>query len=223
MLKRKCAQKACEQIKDGMIIGLGGGSTILLLIEEIKQRKLAIQVVTPSVLTKQACLKQAIPVLSLEDVSQIDLAFDGCDEIDGQLNALKSCGGIHTREKLVASLAIEYVLLADDSKYQQDLPFEHTICLEVLPCAKAYVLNQLAKQGIKAKVREASNKAGWLISDDGNYLLDAYYQAPLALDQLNNFLNALPGVVGHSLFYQLATQAIIASENQIQVIVRENR
>ena len=204
-----------------MTIGLGGGSTILLLIEEIKRKDLKIQVATPSVLTKQACLAQGIPVLSLEDTTQLDLAFDGCDEVDQQLNALKSCGGIHTREKLVAKMAKEYVLLADNHKYHQTLSFEHVICLEVLPSAKAYVLAQLANLGIKVQVREATNKTGWQFSDDGNYLLDATFKQPQALPTLNTFLNELSGVVGHSLFYQIATQAIIADEKQVRWIVRE--
>lgn len=204
-----------------MTIALGGGSTILLLIEEIKRKNLQVQIATPSVLTKQACLAQEIPVLSLEDTAQLDLAFDGCDEVDQQLNALKSCGGIHTREKLVAKMAKEYLLLADNYKYHQELSFKHPICLEVLPSAKSYVLDQLAKLGVKVVIREAKHKIGWQLSDDGNYLLDAYFKQPKNLAVFNTFLNELPGVVGHSFFYQIATQAIVADENQVQWMVKE--
>lgn len=220
-MKRRAAQKACDFIESGMVVGLGGGQTILYLIEEIKQRNLDIQVVIPSSLTKQACLKQAIPVLEVEDVSQLDIAFDGCDEIDAQLNALKSGGGIHTREKLVAKMAKQYLLLADNQKYAPILPFAHPICLEVLPSAKSYVMAQFERLGLKVVLRQAANKVGWQISDDGNYLMDVFIQPVADLSELNTFLNELPGVIGHSLFYQVATQAIIADENQVKRIVRK--
>ena len=112
-MKQKCAKKAMELIHDGMVIGLGGGSTVALLIQEIQKSGRSIQAVTPSHDTLSLCIRHQIPVLPLEMTDTIDIAFDGCDELDADLNALKSCGGIHTREKIAACMAKEYVLLAD--------------------------------------------------------------------------------------------------------------
>ena len=98
-MKQKCAKAAYEMIKDGMIIGLGGGRTIAFLIEELKNGNKKVKAVTPSKDTMNLCVKAGIEVLPLEFVKQIDIAFDGCNEIDKNLNALKTDGGIFTREK----------------------------------------------------------------------------------------------------------------------------
>lgn len=109
-MKQKCAQKAFEMIQDKKVVGLGGGSTVALLIREISGSGKQVRAVTPSQDTMELCAEYGIPVQTLEMTSRIDIAFDGCDEVDLELNALKSCGGIHTREKIMAAMADEYIL-----------------------------------------------------------------------------------------------------------------
>lgn len=211
-MKRKCAQEAVSKIKDGMIIGLGGGSTVAFMIQEIKEKALKVQAVTPSMQTEALCLEAGIPVLPLSYVDEIDLAFDGCDELDHAYNALKSCGGIHTREKLVAAMAKEYWLLVDESKYFETLPFQYPVTVEVLPSARAYVKKQLTQMGAEVTERMCANKTGLTITDDGNYLMEAKFASVEDVEALNNKLNAMNGIVGHGLFYQVATNAIIVGQ-----------
>ena len=111
-MKKKCALYASKLVKDGMVVGLGGGSTIQYLIDYVKDKD--IQVVTPSAKTALKAQKEGLTVLNTQYVDHVDIAFDGCDEVDSHLNALKSGGGIHTQEKIIASMADEYIVLVDE-------------------------------------------------------------------------------------------------------------
>ena len=244
-MKLKCARKALEMIKDGMTVGLGGGSTVALLINEIETQGRKIQAVTPSRDTMELCVRHHIPVQPLEWTDALDMAFDGCDELDAQLNALKSCGGIHTREKIAASMAKEYILLADESKWKERLQFAYPIAVEVLCPAAAFVERRLREMGADVTWRSSDGKAGRLASDDGNYLLDAQFhradgtgrvenkaaadrtagmdarmnlQSSTGIKELAQQLDQMPGVAGHSLFCGIASKAVIAGENGIRVV-----
>lgn len=104
-LKKICAKEALKYIKEESIIGLGGGSTISYLVSYIKELGLNVQIVTPSFKTEQLCIENGLNVLPTWSVNSISVAFDGCDEIDYDLTSLKSGGGIHTKEKIIASMA----------------------------------------------------------------------------------------------------------------------
>ena len=105
----------------------------------------------------------------------MDIAFDGCDEVDENLRALKSCGGIHTKEKIVAAMAKEYVLLADETKYFDSLPFEYPLTIEVVRSARAFVKKTLTEMGAIVTERKADKMAGLVISDDGHYLMETVF------------------------------------------------
>lgn len=220
-MKQKCAKKAFEMIKDGMTVGLGGGSTVALLIGEISRSAKKIKAVTPSGDTMRLCIEQGISVLPLEEISQIDIAFDGCDEVDHDLNALKSCGGIHTREKIVAAMAEEYVLLADEEKLGEQLRFHYPVTLEVIRSAKSYVKTELEKMGAKVSERRSDAKAGLAISDDENYLLEAHFAEGKDAFALAEKLDEMPGIVGHSLFCGFASKAVIVKKDGIDIIRKE--
>ena len=219
-MKQKCAKKAFEMIEPGMTIGFGGGATVALLIQELEQRSKKITAVTPSLDTMELCIQRHIPVLPLEMASHIDLAFDGCDELDYQLNALKSRGGIHTREKITAAMATEYILLADEGKIHKRLPFHVPVALEVLPSARSYLKACLTNMWATVTERRDSQKSGLTITDDGSYLMDASFPEPPDLLLLSNTLDRMPGIVGHSLFPRIASKAIIAREQDIQILER---
>ena len=220
-MKRKCAVAALNMIKDGMVVGLGGGSTVSMLIEEIEKSGLRIFGVTPSEDTMQVCLEHHIPMLPLAYVSHVDIAFDGCDELDEHLNALKSCGGIHTREKIVASLSDDYVLLTDEEKYKPALTNLFPVVLEVIPSAKAYVEREVLKLACTIHWRSAAGKAGLQLTDDGNYLLDMEFEQLPEIEALSSHLKSMVGVVDISLFYGVATKAIIAGKNEVRIIERD--
>ena len=136
-------EEALKLIKNNMTIGLGGGSTISYLVGYIKEAQLDVKVVTPSLSTAQSCIKNGLHLLPTWAVDHLDIAFDGCDEVDLKLNALKSGGAIHTKEKIIASMADDYVLLVDESKVFEQLPLNLPIALEVFPEALSYVTKKL--------------------------------------------------------------------------------
>lgn len=216
-MKKRCAEEAIKMISEGMIVGLGGGSTVGFLIEEIKNSGKQIQAVTPSMNTEELCRKNGITVLPMSQVEKIDVAFDGCDEVDWEFNALKSCGGIHTREKLVADMAQKYFLLADESKYHEELKFEYPVTVEVLPSARSYVKRQLSLRGAEVRERMCDNKTGLTITDDGNYLMEARFIERQNAEELNDALNAMSGIIGHGLFYKKATGVIVAGKDKIDI------
>lgn len=219
-MKRKCAKLAYDMIKDGMIVGLGGGSTVGLLIEELEKNPKQITAVTPSADTMELCLARHIPLLPLEAVEQVDIAFDGCDEVDENLHALKSCGGIHTKEKVVAAMAKNYVLLADETKYFTTLPFGYPLTIEVVRSARAFVKKKLTEMGAKVVERKSEQKAGLVISDDGHYLMEASFSQIENIEELNTALDAVPGIVEHGLFCGVVTKVIVTGRDGFKIVDR---
>lgn len=152
--------------------------------------------------------------------------------MDVNLNAIKSCGGIHSREKIVAAMAKKYILLADESKYSKQLQFTYPVTVEVLPSARCYVKKELRKLGADISERHCSNKTGLTITDDGNYLMESIFDIETALIQglainsneglriLDQKLNSIAGIVGHGLFYQVASGVIIAGRENARVLMK---
>lgn len=208
-MKKKCALYASKLVKDGMVVGLGGGSTIQYLIDYVKDKD--IQVVTPSAKTALKAQKEGLTVLNTQYVDHVDIAFDGCDEVDSHLNALKS-GGIHTQEKIIASMADEYIVLVDETKFHETLAFQVPVVVEVLPKAYSIVKKKLEKLNGNVELRTASNKDGFLMSDEGNILLDVYFDGVQDIRLLNQTLLMMPGIVDTSLFVDILTGMILVND-----------
>lgn len=220
-LKKNCAEEALKYIKSNTIIGLGGGSTIAYLIDYLKEDKnLNVKVVTPSVKTKMLCIKNELQVLHTCSVDKVDVAFDGCDQVDENLNALKSGGGIHTKEKLIASMANDYILLVDESKFVKNLTFKHPVVLEVLKDSLKYVEKVATELGGKPVIRSSAAKDGFTISDDGNFLIDVTFKNVKDIYKLENSLKNICGVIDTSLFTNLATKVLITGDKGIRMISR---
>ena len=217
-MKQKCAKAALEYITDETIIGLGGGSTIGYLIDFIKKEKLNVKVVTPSLKTKHLCVNQGLEVLPTSTVEEVDVAFDGCDEVDEKLHALKSGGGIHTQEKLIAQMAKDYILLVDDSKVVPELSYQHPVVLEILQDSLAFVLKKVGEMDGKAEVRSSSVKDGYTVTDYGNFLIDVWYEKGQESVQLEKCFKEIPGVIDVSLFTNVVTKALVASGEGIYEI-----
>lgn len=219
-VKQACAEEALKCIRTGTVIGLGGGSTVSILTGLIAEAGLSVRVVTPSTSTAALCAAHGLPVLPTWMADTLDVAFDGCDEVDGALNALKSGGGIHTNEKIVASLAKDYILLVDESKVFETLPFTHPVVLEVIPEAKTLVENRMRALGGAPAYRTGAAKDGFTVTDHGNYLLDVQVAPPKDLRAFHEALSHIPGVVDTSLFYQVAARALVAGENGVRQLTR---
>ena len=213
IMKKKCALYASKLVKDGMVVGLGGGSTISYLIDYVKDKD--IKVVSPSSKTVLLAQQAGLTVLNTQYVDHVDIAFDGCDEVDSHLNALKSGGGIHTQEKIIASMADEYIVLVDESKFHETLAFKVPVVVEVLPKAYSVVKKKLEKLNGNVELRTASNKDGFLMSDEGNILLDVYFDGVQDIRLLNQTLLMMPGVVDTSLFVDILTGMILVNDKGV--------
>jgi ribose 5-phosphate isomerase A len=222
-LKLEAAKAAVKFIKPHQTIGLGAGSTIAHLVTlAAADDELAASVTfTSSSFNTTAMLaKNGLRVMAPALLNRLDIYFDGCDQFDKQLNALKSGGGIHTTEKILASMADEFILIGDAGKYTDKLDTTYPLVIEVLPAALQIVLKRLAADfpGAKINQRISSQKDGAVVSDNGNMLVDIFFAELLPLDELNIKVKMTPGIVEHSLFYRMATKAIIAGKDGIRVI-----
>ena len=222
-LKMEAAQAALQFIKPDQIIGLGAGSTISYLIDYIVQDNLLAQsilFVTSSFKTRRYLKEKGLAIQSAALTEHLDLYFDGCDQFDSRLNALKSGGGIHTTEKILASMAKEFVLLGDESKYVEELDTTYPLVVEILPDALLVVLSKIKNEypEIKSELRMSTQKDGAVISDNGNMLVDLHFSILPDWKKINVEIKMIPGVVEHSLFYGMATKAVIAGDTGIKIV-----
>ncbi|PWV57035.1 ribose 5-phosphate isomerase A [Chitinophaga sp. S165] len=221
--KYEAAKAARALVSAGQTIGLGGGKTIAYLAEmlaEDVQLMQSLTVTSSSFDTTVLLHEKGFRLVAPSLVSKLDIYFDGCDVFDRQLNALKSGGGIHVMEKLLAAAADKFVLLGDAGKFQTALNPKYPIAIEFLPQALGVVRNkmELLCPGTRFVQRMSSEKTGAVISDNGNMLADVYFDAFPDLEALDIRVKMIPGVVGHSLFYRMAHQAVISGDNGVQYI-----
>lgn len=214
-VKEMCAKQALNMIPDHSIIGLGGGSTIGYLTQYIAESNLDVKIVTPSHKTALNCQKAGLNVVPTWLVDEVEIAFDGCDEVDYQFNALKSGGGIHTNEKIIASMAKRYVLLVDEEKVYPTLGFDHPVVLEVMKEAYSVVEKKVTALGGNFQPRIANNKDGVLISDHGNLLIDVTFDKNVDISSLSESLKHIYGIVDVSLVVGLVSDVIVVKEEKV--------
>lgn len=222
-LRKLCAAKAMEYIKNDTVIGLGAGRNIACLIELISEAindNFKVKVITPSDNTKSLCIKNGIEVVPIFLVDTIDVAFDGCGEVDENFCASKGAGGIFTKEKIVGAMAKNYILLADEKKLTKKLSCELPISIEILKDSLSYVIKIVEQLGGKAIVRTSANKDGYLVTEDGNILLDIIFENILDFDKLNNNLKIITGVIETSIFTKEVDKIIVSGEDGVRVISR---
>lgn len=221
--KMEAAKAAIKLIRPGQTIGLGAGTTIanlLSLLAAESSLAASLSFVSSSFKTTGLIRQYGFNVQAIALTKSPDIYFDGCDQFDLELNALKSGGGIHTSEKILAAMAAEFILIGDAGKFVTSLDTTYPLVIEVLPAALSLVMQRLSSYFPEAKVniRMGDKKDGAAISDNGNLLLDIYFTKLMPLDKLNILVKMVPGVVEHSLFYRIATKAIIAGPEGIRVI-----
>lgn len=222
MMKKRCAQEALAYIQDGMVIGLGGGSTIAHLARFVKESGKQVQVVTPSQETEALCVELGLSLLPLRQIAHVDIAFDGCDEADRQFYALKSGGGIHVREKLIANMADEYMLLIDESKLSDTLQFRVPIVIELLEDASAYVKRKVEELGGRFVYKHGEGKYGALMSDHGNVLADVWFERVEDARKLNHAIKCIAGVLDTSLLTREVTAILVVSDQGFEVLKKDS-
>ena len=216
--KKAAGQEAATLVRDGMTLGLGTGSTTAYALEAIGQRVqgdgLDVRGVPTSFAAERLARRHGIPLTTLDDDPQLDLAIDGADEVDEALQLIKGRGGAHAREKVVATQAERFVVVADPTKEVNQLGTESPLPVEVLPMATTPVSQALRDRGATPELRLADAKDGPVVSDQGLWIVDAYFSDGIAdPDALNQFLNARPGVLDHGLFLDIATDVIVGHPN----------
>lgn len=195
-------------IFSGMKIGLGTGSTAMpavkRLAEHISSGKLKdIKAVVTSFQTQNACQDYGIPVYSMNDRiigGQLDLAIDGADEVDPDCNCIKGGGAAHVREKIVEYNAKIFVVIADSSKSVQTIGTKFPVPVEIISEARVPVTNALNALGATAILREGVRKAGPVITDNGNQILDCTWKKPIDVAVMEDKINGIVGVVENGLF-----------------------
>lgn len=222
VLKKEAGRKAAENVKDGMTIGLGTGSTAYYTIERvaerIKEEKLNLHAVSTSFQTTFLCHKWGIPLLDISSVSFLDLAIDGADEIDPRKNLIKGKGAAHTLEKIVAAMARTFYVVADESKTVPILGTSMPVPVEILPHAYESTYHRIQDLGAERCVLRMAQqgKQGPIVSDHGNFIIDAYFKdidQPKALEQE---LNLIPGVIDNGLFGGYANKVYLATEKGLE-------
>lgn len=210
--KQAVAQAALSYIEDGMILGVGTGSTVNCLIELLPKVELK-GAVASSQVTEDKLKALGIEVMDLNMVGELDLYIDGADEVDGELNLIKGGGGALTREKIVAAASKQFVCMVDASKSVQQLGVKFPVPIEVLPQARSYVARELVKLGGEPVYREG------FVTDYGNVILDTY---DLDIDNPSDWeqkLNNIVGVVCNGLFTaQKADVLLIADETGVKTL-----
>jgi ribose 5-phosphate isomerase A len=212
--KRIVGEKVASWIKSGMVLGLGTGSTAARAIEALGNRISAGELsgicgVATSFASEQLARQHGIRLTTLDEISLIDLAFDGADEVDSNLNLIKGRGAAQTREKIVESQAQRFVVLVDESKLVKTLGSRMPLPVEVVPMAVRPVMDVIRDLGASPEIRMGQKKDGPIVSDQGLWIVDATFDDAFDANHVNQTLLNTPGVLDHGLFLGLATDLLV--------------
>jgi ribose 5-phosphate isomerase A len=219
--KRAAGYRAAEMVEDGMVIGLGTGSTVYYMIERLAERVrggLRVSGIPTSFQTAMRARDAGIPLTSLDDHPVIDIAIDGADEVDPGFLLIKGRGAAHLREKCVAAAAKHFVVVVDEEKIVKRLGAA-PVPVEVLPFAIAPVMVRLRALGCTPVIREAVKKDGPVVTDNGNFVVDCTFRSLKNPKKLEAEIAAIPGVVGSGLFtsFEKKTTVIIGGPKKCTV------
>ena len=216
--KKLAGEKATEFIKDGMVVGLGTGSTAyytIMKVGELVKTGLKITAVATSNVTYDMSTKLKIPMVSLDDVDHIDLTIDGADEIDPQGNGIKGGGGALLFEKIVASHSKMNIWVVDESKLVNQLG-TFPLPVEVLPFGETHTQHAFEALGLKPKKRMIGNSS--FKTDSGNYIIDLYIGKISDPGELDHQLKQIPGVIEHGLFQGIVNKVVVGTKTDTRLI-----
>lgn len=216
--KIAAGEKAVEYIKDGMVLGLGSGSTFywtLKKLGELVGQGLNIKGIPSSKRTEGWAKEFGVPLTDFSEVQKLDLAIDGADEIDPHFNLTKGGGGSLVREKIVDAIAEKVIIIADESKLVTQLG-KFALPVEVLQFGWEVTANRIAELGAKPVLREREGSV--FVSNNGNYILDCAFDSIENPAELHAKLKLLVGVVETGLFINMVDTVIVAGEDGIKVL-----
>ena len=218
--KRAAAARAIEEVEDGMVLGLGSGSTAAFALEELAARiAKGLHVAGIPTSEKAAALARrlGVPLTSFAEHRHVDLTIDGADQVErGTLNLVKGLGGALVREKIVAAATRQEIIVVDDSKLVDHLGQKAPLPVEVVRFSHEATMRRLERFGCVPKLRTKDGSV--FVTDNGNYIADCRFQRIDDPKKMESDLNLVPGVVDNGLFVGLTSKVIVASRDGIKVL-----
>ncbi len=233
-LKRIAGERAAEFVEDGMVIGMGTGTTVYYTIQAVGRRVaqgLKVRAVSTSEETSRLCRELGIPLVSLDDVNAVDVTVDGADEVDPALNGIKGGHGALLREKIVATNSRRNVWVVDGGKLVKAL-VRTSVPVEVIPIGWKHVQRRLRERGYNVEVRRESGAEGKpggaapgreFVTDGGNFILDLSPGAVADVRALESEIKAMVGVVECGFFLGIVDTVVVARPEGIELIERKGR
>ena len=222
-LKEVVGKKAVEYVKDGMIVGLGTGSTVFYFVHALADRVkegLNVEMVSTSIQTVELAKSLGLSIKDLEEIDHIDLAVDGVDEIDKDFNAIKGGGAALFREKIVADIAREVIWIYDESKDVEKLG-NFNLPVEILPFGYSHTIRKMEEAGLNPVLRLKDGNT--LITDNNNFIVDLHLGYGFDIKAVKEKLESIVGVVEHGLFLNMCKLCIKGTEHGAVIIENTNK
>ena len=222
-LKEVVGKEAVKYVEDGMIVGLGTGSTVFYFVHALADRVkegLNIQMVSTSIQTVELAKSLGLNIKELEEINHIDLAVDGVDEIDKNFNAIKGGGAALFREKIVADIANEVIWIYDESKDVEKLG-KFNLPVEILPFGYSHTVRKLTEAGLNPVIRKKDGEI--LITDNHNYIVDLHLGYGFDIEEVKEKLANIVGVVEHGLFLNMCKLCIKGTPEGAVIINNPNK
>jgi len=213
-LKRQAARAALDELRDGMVVGLGSGSTASIFIRELGKSRLKVLGIPTSEESRRIAIEVGLPLTSFNEHPDIDVTVDGADEVSPQLDLIKGLGGALVREKIVAHASRRVVIIVDDRKMVERLGTKTAIPVEVIPLAVPRLLLKLKG----ARIRERNGQP--IVSDNSNTIVDWNHGTIENAVELEKELKMMTGVVDSGIFAGVASSVIVAGGTGIRRLVR---
>ena len=222
-LKEVVGKEAVKYVEDGMIVGLGTGSTVFYFVHALADKVkegLNIQMVSTSIQTVELAKSLGLNIKELEEIDHIDLAVDGVDEIDKNFNAIKGGGAALFREKIVADIAKEVIWIYDESKDVEKLG-KFNLPVEILPFGYSHTVRKLIEAGLNPVIRKKDGEI--LITDNHNYIVDLHLGYGFDIEEVKEKLAYIVGVVEHGLFLNMCKLCIKGTPEGAVIINNPNK
>lgn len=226
IMKQQVGIAAAARVQSGSIVGLGTGSTTAYAIQALGDRLKSgdlkeIKGVPTSFQAIVLARQYGIPLVTLDEIDHIDIAIDGADEVDPHKNLIKGGGAAHTQEKIVDSLADQFIVVVDSGKLVEQLGSTFLLPVEVIPMAVTPVMRAIVKLGGKPELRMGVKKAGPVVTDQGNLVIDVKFDRIDDPADLEKTLNNIPGVLENGLFVGVTDVVLVGEMKDGQPSVRE--
>jgi ribose 5-phosphate isomerase A len=226
--KERAAKKALDHVEDGMILGLGSGSTVshavrLIGLKRGRGELKDLKCIPTSTQIAEEAINVGIKLTTLDEYPTIELSIDGADQIDPNLNAIKGGGGALLREKVVATASKEYIIIADERKKADILGYKQAVPIEINPFSTNIVIKRVEEMGGVVELRKGTGKLGPTITDNGNYIIDANFGKILNPLNLDRRLHAIPGLLETGLFLGYAERAYLGTREKVAMLTKKGQ